>query len=246
MLNKFYLFIILLLFQFKIIGNNNKIIPIKNDKLYKTIRVLMSGGVILEPTVLINSQYLFKNDNSSIFGGFKIGIDNINSIFKNKRVGFVNKNKLFFSKLMDIDLYRRPKLKDDFFSYIFGIQIEVGLSIILNKCHKKIEFNDKNKINTHLNSLNILVGFKEEIGKIGEILKASKIFPTKLTVDLMYILDLKQGFSFYISILFFQCFSPVYLFSCNKEDLSNTFNNNNYFNWNINIEIGFIGLNFFI
>lgn len=245
MSNNIYLFLLYFLFLFDIIPGEQKNLRI-DDKLYKIRRVFVSGGIILEPTVLINNQYLFRNDNSSVFGGFKIGIDIISSIFNCKRFGFINKNKLFFSKLMDMDIYKRPKLKDDFMDFIVGFQFEIGLSITLNKDYKKIGFNDKNKINTCINSLNFLVGLKEELGKINDILKAKMVFPTKLIAEIMYILDLKQGFSFYLSAIFFQCFSPVYLLSCNKRDFCNTFNNHNFFNWNINIEMGLLGLNFFI
>ena len=62
----------------------------------------------------------------------------------------------------------------------------------------------------------------------------------------MYILDIKQGFSFYLSASIFQCFSLVYLFSFNKNDICRIFNNKNYFNWNITIELGLLGINLFI
>ena len=217
-----------------------------NDKLGKIKRIFISGGIILEPTVKINNKYLFMNDNSSVFGGFKISLDNINSAFKNSRIGFINKNKIFFSKLRNMDIYNRPRLKDDFIDFIIGVQLEIGMSVILNKDFKTIEFNEKNAINRNINSLNFLVGFKEELGKMKEIMKVNLVFPTKLIFEIMYIIDLKYWFSFYLSVVFFQCFSPVYLLSFNKKDFCNVFNNHNFFNWNIHIELGLLGLNFFI
>lgn len=217
-----------------------------SDGLCNIKRIFISSGIILEPTVKINDKYLFKNDNSSVFGGFKICIDGINSVFNDRRVGFIYKGKVFFSKLMNMDLYTRQGLKDEFVNFTVGIQLEIGLSVVLNKGFKDIRFDKRNRINRNISSLNFLVGLKEELGKINEIMKASLVFPTKLLFEAMYILDLKYGFSFYLSVVFFQCFSPVYLFSFNKKDFGNVFNNNNFFNWNINIEFGLLGQNFFI
>lgn len=215
------------------------------DKLYKVNRLFVSVGGVLEPNVLINKGQLFENDNSSVFGGVKVGGDYIWSIYK-RRAGFINKNKVFVVKLRDLDVYSRYGLKNDFEKFIAGLQVEFGISVVLNKKFDSISFSEKNRINTNLSSINFLVGFKEEIGKIRNVLQSELVFPTKLVCEIMYILDLKFGFSFYFSVVFFQCFSPVYLFSFNKDDFSNVFNNNNYFNWNCSFDIGVFGLNFFI
>ena len=218
-----------------------------NDKLYKIYRVFISGGVILEPTVIIENEELLRDVEYSVFGGIKIGIDNINSIFKKNRVGFVNKNKIFFSKLCDNNLYTKTGMKEDFKRFIVGLQCEVGMSVILNKDFSGISFNELNNINrTAIHSLNFFAGIKEEIGDFFNSSLLKKIFPTKLIGDITYIIDLKYGFSFYLSISIFYCFSPVYLFSFNKADFLNVFNCKNNFPWNITIDIGIFGMSFFV
>ena len=218
-----------------------------NDKLYKTYRIFVSSGVILEPMVIMNNKELLKGVDYSVFGGFKIGIDNINSVFKKNRIGFVNKNKIFFSKLIDNNLYTKSAMKEDFKSFIFGLQCEFGMSVILNKDYLSISFDKLNNIDRNIiHSLNFLAGIKEEIGDPFNKSLLKKIFPTKLVGDITYILDLKYGFSFYISFSFYYCFSPVFLFSFTKKDFLNVFNCENNFPWNITIDIGLFGMNFFI
>lgn len=217
-----------------------------SDGLCRIYRIFISSGVILEPLVSINRNDLLEGVNYSVFGGVKIGIDNINSFFKKKRIGFVNKNKVFFSKLIDNNLYTNVGMKEDFKRFIFGLQCEVGMSVVLNKNYSEIVFGELNEINKHIHSLNFFCGIKEEIGDFYNSLLLKKIFPTKLIGDITYILDLKYGFTFYLSVSFFYCFSPVFLFSFNKTDFYNVFNAENNFPWNITIDIGLFGMSFFV
>jgi hypothetical protein len=211
------------------------------DHLSKMHRIFFSGGIVFEPTVFLNKSNFNNQICSNFSGGGKVGIEFFTTKFyTKKRFAFSQKHKIFYTKLRDTMIYKDKK--EEFEIYIIGYQFNFGTSIILNKDFKSIIFDCNNKINKNIHTLDILFGLKFEGG--GKMLqKGAKTYPTKILTEILYKIDLKNGFSFFISITINRCFSPVYLFSFNKEDLKKVFNQNN-FAWNIDINIGFIGLNF--
>ena len=211
------------------------------DHLSKMHRIFFSGGIIFEPTVFLNKSNFDNQICSNFFGGGKVGIEFFTTKFYiKKRFAFSQKHKMFYVKLRDINIYKSEK--KEFEKYIIGYQFNFGASIILNKYFKSIIFDCNNKINKNIHTLDILFGLKFEGG--GKILqKGDQTYPTKILAEILYKIDFKNGLSFFISITINRCFSPVYLFSFSKEDLRKVFNQNN-FAWNIDLNIGFIGLNF--
>ena len=220
-----------------------------NDKFSRILRLFVSCGFILDPTVKIYKEKI-KNETSedfetNILSGIRLAVDYIPTNAINKYIGLTRKYRFFYAKLKDSEFFNIEGLKNDYSNYILGIQGEIGISLPLNIRYDKIDFNNDNYINKNIHSINILGGFKFEIGDFDSNPQYVKnLFPTKLVFELIYILDLKKWFSFYISSSFYQCFSPVYLLSFNLKDLKNTLNTSNKFQWNFDITIGFIGLNF--
>ena len=211
------------------------------DHLSEMHRIFLSGGIVLEPTVFLDRSNFKNKICSNFFGGGKVGIEYFTTKFyKKKRFAFSQKHKMFYVKLRDINIYKSEK--KEFEKYIIGYQFNFGASIILNKYFKSIIFDCNNKINQQIHSFDILLGLKFEMSTINPT-KANLVYPTKILAEILYKIDLRRGLSFFISISINRCFSPVYLFSFNKEDLRKVFNQNN-FAWNIDLNIGFIGLNF--
>ena len=222
---------------------------IDNDKLSRILRLFISFGIILDPTVIIYNKKIKddigENFEINILSGVRLSLDYIPTNVLNKYIGLVRKYRIFWAKLKDSEFFVTEGLKNDYSNYIFGIQGGIGISLPLNIRYDKIMFNNDNDINKNIHSINFLGGFKFEIGDFDSNPQyIKKLFPTKLVFEVMYILDLKKWFSFYISSSFYQCFSPVYLLSFKLKDLKNVFNTLNKFQWNFDITIGICGLNF--
>ena len=222
---------------------------IDNDKLSRILRLFISFGIILDPTVIIYNKKIKddigENFEINILSGVRLSLDYIPTNVLNKYIGLVRKYRIFWAKLKDSEFFVTEGLKNDYSNYIFGIQGGIGISLPLNVRYDKIMFNNDNDINKNIHSINFLGGFKFDIGDFDSNPHyIKKLFPTKLVFELMYILDLKKWFSFYISSSFYQCFSPVYLLSFKLKDLKNVFNTLNKFQWNFDITIGICGLNF--
>lgn len=220
-----------------------------NDKFSRILRLFISCGFILDPTVKIYKEKIKKETREdfeiNILSGIRLAVDYIPTNVINKYLGLTRKYRLSYAKLKDSEFFTIEGLKNDYSNYILGIQGEIGISLPLNIRYNMLDFNNDNNINKNIHSINILGGLKFEIGDFDSNPQYVKnIFPTKLVFELMYILDLKKWFSFYISSSFYQCFSPVYLLSFNLKDLQNTLNTSNKFQWNFDITIGLIGLNF--
>ena len=221
---------------------------VTNDKLSKILRLFLSLGFILDPTVKIYKEKINEEIGDdfeiNILSGFRFAIDYIPTNVINKYIGLTRKYRIFGVKLKDSEFFVAEGLKNDYNNYIFGIQGEIGISLPLNIRYNKLIFNNNN-INKNIHSINILGGLKFEIGDIEDISQNIKnLYPTKLVFELIYILDLEKWFSFYISSSFYQCFSPVYLLSFNLNDFKKCLNTSNKFQWNLDITIGLIGLNF--
>lgn len=209
------------------------------DHLSKMHRIFFSTGIIFESKVLI----LADKKCSNFFGGGKVGLEYFTTKFYiKKRFAFSQKHKMFYTKLRDIDIYKKEK--QEFKNYILGYQFNFGPSIILNKNFKNIVFDCNNKVNQDIHTFDILFGLKFEAGGRKNISQTHNIYPTKILMEILYKIDLKNGFSFFISITINRCFSPVFLFSFNKDDFKKVFNPDNKYAWNIDFNIGFIGLNF--
>lgn len=222
---------------------------IVNDKISRTLRLFVSLGFILDPTVKIYKEKLKEEISEdfemNILSGVRLALDYIPTNVINKYIGLIRKYRIFWAKIKDSEFFTTEGLKNDYSNYIFGIQGEIGVSLPLNIRYDKINFNNDNNINKNIHSINFLCGLKFEIGDFdGNPQYVKKLFPTKLLFEIMYIVDLKKWFSFYISSSFYHCFSPVYLLSFNLKDLKNVLNTSNKFQWNLDITIGFIGLNF--
>ena len=212
------------------------------DHLYKMHRIFFSGGIVVEPTVFLNKDTFDNQTCSNFFGGGKVGIEFFTTKFYiKKRFAFSQKHKMFYVKLREINIYTKEKKEFDI--YIIGYQFNFGVSIILNKYSKSIIFDCNNKINKDIHTLDILFGLKFEGGE-NILKKGNNTYPTKILAEILYKIDFKNGFSFFISIIINRCFSPVYLLSFNKEEFKKVFNPNNQYAWNIYLNIGFIGFNF--
>ena len=219
------------------------------EKLKKTLRIFFSLGLVLDPTVYIHKDYIkeetYEDFEVNSLSGVKFGFDYIPTNVINNYIGFIRKYKIFLVKLKKSLFFSFDDLKNDYSNFIFGLQGEVGISLPLNVRYDKLIFNNDNEINKTVHSLNFLFGIKSELGSIeGGFDYIKKVYPTKLVVDVMYMIDIRKYFSFYINCSFFQCFSPVYLLSFNIDDLKKVLNMSNKFQWNIDVNIGIIGLNF--
>ena len=196
-------------------------------------RVLLYCGPIIEPTVIWNKGKLPLYD---VFGGGQFGLEYDTVSFKNNnRVGFVRGWKCFYSKLRDIDLYKKNKqIKNDYYNWIIGGQAHIGANILLNRLRNNFLYFDEVMYSIH--SVELLVGIKEELSPCIPTDK-TKLFPTKIMASMAYVIILNRNMCMKVELAFNRCFSPVYLLPLMWGHIHNVFNRDNNCAWNVNLNV---------